>query len=545
MADLGGRRSASAPRRRSPGLRPRAWCCSFAAAPQSPDCRSSVHHNINPAKLPPKPPYAGSFYSSPSPSSKLGLGIIDPRRIYSPGRVSPIDSDAPLDPLPEIADSVSVVTATAESEPELPDPAPKERSLAPPRVERRDCGGLREKSLDLRLSVKGKDGRCLVMELDSKVLSRSSSFFAAMVLDSSRKISDAMEDCRGIEVGGVEDMEVFRATIELMYEKDPMRWLMKVGVSRAIDILEVSSTIMFERGVTSCLRYIEAVPWSENEEEKLKNLFARSTFEETISQDVLARLCPQGWRSSGDLSVQLIQSVTNGTSSNARKEMQSLVNGLLCKSSVYQKDPAGLNKESLYSICHSCLNSLVELFEEASDSVPIDHETMTRERKPLIERVSKQVENLNWLLEILINNQMAEDFVGLWADQEDLMRMHEQASPMVRYELSRISATVFIALGKGKLQCRGDVRSGIFHGWFAPMLMDFGWLQRCSKGLDVRMLEESMGQALLTLPLKQQQSLFEEWFRCFAGSGTECPNLSRAFQVWWRRSFVRSIEVRN
>ncbi|WOL17872.1 BTB/POZ domain-containing protein [Canna indica] len=294
-----------------------------------------------------------------------------------------------------------------------------------------------------------------------------------------------------------------------MYEEDAVKWLREVGVSRAIDILEVSSMVMFDKGIKACLIYIEAVPWSESEEDKLKSLFTRCKFDGATSENVLSRLGPQDSDNSEDLvalPMQLIQSVTNGTDRKARKEMQCLITGLLSASSIYNKETTGLDKKQLYDICYSCLNSLIQLSEEASDYL------RRQEPKPLIERVSKQVENLNWLLEILIEKDMAEDFVHLWANQEELITMHQRASLLMRYELSCISA----------------------------MLMDFGWLQRCSKGLDMRTLEESLGQALLTLPLKQQQSCFEEWFCCFAEYGTECPNLGKAFQVWWRRLFGRS-----
>jgi hypothetical protein len=308
----------------------------------------------------------------------------------------------------------------------------------------------------------------------------------------------------------------------------------------------VSSSITFNRGIKSCLEYIEAVPWSENDEEKLKTVFVRCTFEEGISKDVLARLGTPSKSSSEDLTVWLVESVTSGSNNGARKEMQSLVSGLLSKSSVYQKDLSGLNKGSLYEICHSCFRSLVEIFRE--DAEPFGHEKQSviiPGSKPMIERVNKQTENLNWLFDILLNNDVAEEFVELWAKQDELIRMYEKASSMFRYELSRISASVFIALGKGRIQCPSHLRSQLFNGWFRPMLMDFGWLRRCPKGLDVRILEENLGQALLTLPLHEQQSLFEQWLHSFASRGTECPNLSRAFQVWWRRSFVRSsVEVR-
>ncbi|KAJ1288793.1 hypothetical protein BS78_02G115400 [Paspalum vaginatum] len=518
---------------------PRAWCCAFAGATNSPDLRPlpSASSAASPAagrKLPPKSPSAPSFYGSPTSSRLAGLGgLIDPRRILSPGRVSPIDPDGlplplPPPPPPPPADAVEQQGTVI---------VPAERPAAVSAA-REEGGG----ALDLRLLLRGRDGRCVLMELDSRVLCGCSAFFAAMApAEDAAAAAGGGGAGRRIEVDGVENLDAFKAAVELMYEPDPVRWLAAAGVSRAVDVLEVCSSIMFSRGIRSCLTYIEAVPWNENEEEKLKNLLARFTFDDAISQDILARLRPHSWKSSDDLTVQLIQSVTSSTNTGARKDMQSLVNGLLSKSSVYQKDSSGLNKESLYQICYSCLESLVDLFEEATEQAyHIGQAVVVRGSKPLIERISSQTENLNWLLDILVNNDIAEDFVELWAKQDRLISMHEQASAMIRYELSRISAGVFIALGKGKVQCRGEVRSLLFDGWFSIMLLDFGWLQRCSKGLDLRSLEENLGRGLLTLPLRQQQCFFEEWFQFYATKGAECPNLIRAFQVWWRRSFIRS-----
>ncbi|KAG0486960.1 hypothetical protein HPP92_009055 [Vanilla planifolia] len=542
----GSRRSTASPRRRNSGLRA-AWCCSFTAFPPSPDCRPSsrtLHkqQSSQTAVAPSKPPsVVNSLHSSPSPSSKIGLGIIDPRRILSPGRVSPIDSDASVGPLPENAGSVSKVSIDEDN---IQDPQPRGGKPSSSTAELASglCDG--EKGFDLMLKVTDGLGRSLVMEMDSEILCANSSYLAGMVLRSRRKVSDALKDVWEVEVEGVDNLRVFRETIEMMYERDDMNWLVNAGVSRAIDVLEVSASIMFDRGTMSCLRYLEAVPWNEHEEEKLKGLFSRCSFDESVAEVVLARLRPQGSNSSEELAVQLIRSVANGTNVNARKELQALVNGLLSESSIYRKEHAGLNKESLYGVCCACMNSLLELFKEASSTPPdVLVISMPKEKKPLIERVSRQVENLNWLLEILLDKQMAEDLVYLWATQDELIRLHERTSPMIRYELSRISACVFIALGKGKLHCCADMRHAVLHGWFRPMLMDFGWLQRCSKGMDMRSLEEGLGQAILTLPLKQQQNFFVEWFQFFGIQGNECPNLSKAFQVWWRRSFVKSMEA--
>ncbi|XP_052190722.1 BTB/POZ domain-containing protein At2g13690 [Diospyros lotus] len=528
-------------RRRDPPPRRRSWCCSFAVPPRSPD---------NPFFSHPKPPPPQTLLKSApsfpnSPQTRLGLvGRIDRRRILSPGRVSPIDSDPTSDPVPEIPVSEPSPAANANGFWTL---ERSEKSRGPEGSESssddaREDGGLG--IFDVRLSLKGKNGGCLVLELNSEVLSANSMIFAKLIADCRKGSSGSAANLCRIEVPEVENLNVFRETIELMFEEDITKRLLKMGVYRSIDMLEVSAGIMFTKGVMSCLKYLEAVPWSEEEEEKLRNLFNRFKFDEETTQDILARLYPlDSVDSQQILAKRLVWSITSCTDTNARNELKSLVKGLLCKSSIYEKNYPDINKGDLYAVCQSCLGSLVRLFEEASTSNSSRKFVKQETDKPLVERISKQVDNINWLMELLLDKQMAEDFVDLWADQGELLKMHEKASPMVRYELSRVSAMLFIALGTRKLQCKSETRLALLQAWFNPMLLDFGWLQRCRKGLDVRALEEAMGQALLTLPLKQQYGLFMEWFRCFSKQGAECPNLSKAFQVWWRRSFLRGSET--
>ncbi|KAF8377108.1 hypothetical protein HHK36_030481 [Tetracentron sinense] len=542
MADSGRRKKTSS-FRDNQGFR-RMWCCSSAIPPKSPENLSSpLPKKTQKSEILSK---SGNSLPNSPQSYRTGLGLvgrIDPRRILSPGRVSPIDSDISVDHVQEIVGVPSPVgdvcaqlgSETFQATPEnFPTPERSSPSNSALNTAMRDegCSGV----FDARLSLKAKNGDCLVLQLDSKVLSANSSIFADLISDF-RKGSGG-NHCR-IEVPDVENFAVFRETIELMFEEDITRRLMKMGVSRSIDILEVSAGLMFTRGVLSCLKYLEAVPWDEDEEEKLKSLFTRFTFDDATTRDILARLYPLDQENcQQNLAIQLVWSIINGADLSARRELKCLLNGLLSRSSVYEKNSTDLKKEDLYLVCQSCLASLLRFFEEASDSIPEE-----KFCKPLIERIATQVDNINWLLDILVDRQMAEEFVDMWMDQGELIGMHKRASPMVRYELSRISAWVFIALGTGKLHCRSETRLGVLQAWFGPMLADFGWLQRCRKGLDVKALEEAMGHTLLTLPLKQQYLLFMEWFECYTKHGTECPNLSKAFEIWWRRCFLRGFET--
>ncbi|XP_023003526.1 BTB/POZ domain-containing protein At2g13690-like [Cucurbita maxima] len=537
-----------------PRSRRRSWCCSFAVPPSSPDnfviSRSRTPRNKSESVAKPNI----SVPNSPQ-SSKSGLGLvgrIDPRRILSPGRVSPIDSDQNVEGLAQEMGTENSAVIDSIIQPRVESfRAPKEKYRDPPASLSRtgSIAGYDKKDVfDVRLNLRGKNGGCLVLELNSEALCANSEVFSELIVKHKKDLASNGSPSRSklcrIEVPEVDNLGVFRDTIELMFEDDISKWLVKVGVYRAIDILEVSAGIMFTKCVASCLNYLEAVPWTEEEEEKIRNLFLKVKFDDATSRDVMARLRSLDSVTSRQcVARQLVWSISTCTNSVARNELKCLVKALLCKSSVYEKHHLDLSKEDLYAVFHTCIASLVSLLKGSSDGVCPERGLKNITPKPLIEQIAVEVDNINWLLEILLDWQMAEEFVNTWADQKELIRMHENTSPMVRYELSRVSAYLFIAMGMRKLNCRSESRSGLLQAWFGPMLLDFSWLQRCKKGLDMKLLEEAMGQVLLTLPMKQQHLLFMDWCRFFSKRGTECPNLSKSFQIWWRRSFLRGSET--
>ncbi|KAG6604285.1 BTB/POZ domain-containing protein, partial [Cucurbita argyrosperma subsp. sororia] len=534
--------------------RRRSWCCSFAVPPSSPDnfvvSRSKTPRNKSENVVKP----SASVPNSPQ-SSKSGLslvGRIDPRRILSPGRVSPIDSDQNVEISAQQmgTGNSAVVDSLVQSRVES-FRAPKEKYRDPPAGLSRsgsvvECNN--KDIFDVRLNLRAKNGGCMVLEVNSEALCANSEVFSELILkhkkDSASNGSPSRSKLCRIEVPEVENLGIFRETMELMFEDDISKRLSKIGVYRSIDILEISASIMFTKCIASCLKYLEAVPWTEEEEEKLRNLFIKVEFDDATSRDVMARLrLRDSVTSHQSIARQLVWSISTCTNSIARNELKSLVKGLLCKSSVYEKDHLGLSKDDLYAVFHTCIASLVSLLKGSLDTVCPRRFVRNITEKPLIEQIAIEVDNINWLLEILLDWQMAEESVNIWADQKELIRMHEITSPMVRYELSRVSANLFIAIGTRKMNCRSESRSGLLQSWFGPMLLDFSWLQRCKKGLDMKLLEEAMGQALLTLPMRQQHLLFMDWCRFFSKHGTECPNLSKSFQIWWRRSFLRGSET--
>jgi hypothetical protein len=341
-----------------------------------------------------------------------------------------------------------------------------------------------------------------------------------------------------VEFCDCSNLASYQEAIELMYCGNARRRLMQGSTPAlaVIGILEVSVKILFDSGVQACLEYLEAMPWTEEEEVRLRNLLSRIHLDRNIVQDVLGRLHLPEHTGPEKLLMHVVQSVTKGTDEKARREMKCLVLRMLRENSIQDNEFASLFKDDLYGLCHGCLDSLVKLFMQATNK-NLGNEVI-EDRGSLIAQIARQVDNLNWLLEILVDRQIAEDFVRIWANQLELLELYKQTSCMVRYEVSRVTAKLVMTLGKRQILCPCEVRYNLLQAWLQPLVDDFGWIQRCCKGLDMKVVEEAISQTILTLPMKQQQSILLCWMEYFSNSGNDCPNLQKAFEVWWRRSFM-------
>lgn len=157
----------------------------------------------------------------------------------SPGRVSPIDSDTSFKSIQETGLYPSSTVYSASHIRTQGFRAPSESHCSPPEI----LSGSGNNAFDVRLNLRGKKGESLVLELNTEVLCANSEVFAGLISDYRKNTRfnycSASRMCR-VEVPEVENLGVFRETIELMFVKDISKHLLKIGVYRAIDILEVS-----------------------------------------------------------------------------------------------------------------------------------------------------------------------------------------------------------------------------------------------------------------------------------------------------------------
>lgn len=383
---------------------------------------------------------------------------------------------------------------------------------------------------DVKLTLSSKDGISISLSVHRQILVVHSRFFAEKLSERWVKQQRNMVGPYIVEIADCDDIEVYIETLKLMYCKDLRKKLMKEDVPRVLGILKVSAAIGFDAGVLSCLEYLEAAPWAEDEEEKVASLLSELHLEGVGAGEVLKRVSfdvtagSEDGNDNEEVLLKLLQVVLEGKDEKARREMKGLVSKMLRENSSHND----LRKESLYSACDGCLKLLRHFFLKAAAA---DLQDVTQ--------IARQADNLHWILDILIDRHIAEDFLKSWASQSELSEVHSKIPAIHRYEVSRVTARLFVGIGKGQLLASKDARCLLLRTWLVPFYEDFGWMRRATKGLDRHLIEDGLSNTILTLPLPWQQEILMSWFDRFLNSGDDCPNIQRGFEVWWRRAFWR------
>ncbi|KAI3727655.1 hypothetical protein L6452_16273 [Arctium lappa] len=472
---------------------------------------------LNPVSSPP-PPATDKTRSSPTlfemmanePDSKIPNGVFPNTTVKSPGNGHVIPPAVVVDKQALMQQRLSEILCCRSPGNEFND----------------------RNSSDVKLSLRSKDGLSVCVYVHRRILVAHSGFFAVRLPDYRRKLGENVSPCV-VEIVDCDDIEVYVECIRLMYSEDLKRRLMKEDVPRVLGILKVSAAIGFNAGVLSCLEYLEAAPWAEDEEEKVASLLSELRLEGDGAVEVLKRVSVDVTPGDDEINdnqkvlLKLLHVVLEGKDEKARREMKGLVSKMLHENS----SKNDLRKESLYSACDKCLHSLRHHFLKASKG---DFQEVAQ--------ITRQSGNLHWLLDILIDRQISEDFLKLWASQTELSEVHSKVPALHRYEISRVTARLFVGIGKGQLLASKDSRCLLLQTWLVPFYDDFTWMRRGSRGLDRHLIEDGLSNTILTLPLAWQQEILMAWFNRFLNSGDDCPNIQRGFEVWWKRAFWKKPE---
>ncbi|KAG0496204.1 hypothetical protein HPP92_000895 [Vanilla planifolia] len=367
------------------------------------------------------------------------------------------------------------------------------------------------------------------MNVHRNILSEHSSFFAEKLARQSPVVC--------IEIGDCEDVEVYVEAVGLMYCKEIKQRLIKKSVPHVLRLLKVAETLSFQSCVKSCLEYLEAVPWVGDEEENVVSSIRRLGIDKCGSSPILKRVTSDISNPSNDTLAHILELVLKSSEDKGRREMKPLVLKLLKENNLWIRGSSDIATETLYDSCRSCLETLLVLFREASEQGFVERELASKEA--LKRKIALAADNLLWLVDILSDRHMADEFVVIWANQEELAGLHPKIPIVSRHLVSCITARLFVSIGRGEMLSSREARQMLLQVWLQPLIDDYGWLQHGCRSFDRKVVEEGIGRTILTLPLEDQQVILLSWLGSFLKVGDNCPNLQRAFEVWWRRTFIR------
>ncbi|XP_039130749.1 BTB/POZ domain-containing protein At3g50780-like [Dioscorea cayenensis subsp. rotundata] len=382
---------------------------------------------------------------------------------------------------------------------------------------------------DLKMILSGKEGVAVRMSVHRDILVEHSKFLA-------EKLS-RQSPVPSIEIGDCDDVEIYVEIIGLMYCKDVKQRLIKQNVARVLRILKAAELLGFGTCIKSCLEYLEAAPWAGEEEETVVSSVQHLQGTKYGISPILKRVTSDISKPPNDTLTSIMELVLKSNEDRGRREMKSLVLKLLRENSLVIDGSVDICIETLYASCGSCLNSLLFLFKQASE--PGFSDKSFDNRDPIMRQLTLEVDNLLWLMEILADRRVADEFAAMWASQDELAELHPKVPTGYRHLVSRITARLFVGIGRGEMLPSKEIRKLLLNVWFQPLINDYNWLQNSCRSFDRQVVEEGIGRTILTLPLEDQQTVLLSWLGSFLKVGDNCPNLQRAFEVWWRRTFIR------
>ncbi|CAL5091635.1 unnamed protein product [Urochloa decumbens] len=489
------------------------WCCPSQAALQktakSPNQQGRPRGGASPA-----PSKASSVQRAQTISSE--------KRAQSTPARSRTNSDEQICPPP---DAVS-----APDPPKVaPAPAPEKR----PKQHKISVGFGQLDTSDLKVVLYGKEGVAVKMIVHKNILAENSTFFADRI---SRQSPVSL-----LEVPDCEDVEIYVETVGLMYCKDVKQRLIKQNVPRVLRILKVAESLGFHACIMSCLDYLEAVPWVGDEEENVVSSIRQLHDEDHRANPLLKRVTSDVLANPpNDTLAHIIDLVLKSSEDRGRREMKSLVLKLFKENNNTYSNGSSADScvMTLYSCFQNCLESLLALFRQASDLEALAEQS-SDDKEQMFRKITLEADNLLWLAEILSDRHAADELTVIWAGQGELAELHPNIPVMHRHLVSCVSARLLVAVGKGEALPSKETRRRLLDVWLQPLMDDYRWLQHGCRWFDRTVVEDGVGQTILTLPLEDQQAVLLAWLGRFLKAGDGCPNLQRAFEVWWRRTFVR------
>ncbi|GAB2222539.1 hypothetical protein Droror1_Dr00016657 [Drosera rotundifolia] len=312
----------------------------------------------------------------------------------------------------------------------------------------------------------------------------------------------------------------------------------------AILLLPVALKLLFEDCIKHCVRFLEAVPWSEEEEQRVLSLIPLLGKNE--ADMLLARVSPRKLDSCEDMLHGLIMTAIHNHPNIAA--VKPFVSRLMRDFSSTDSARRVLEKAFL-----KCLKDVKQALEEYSspDLRGNQNETEAIQRLNLHGCLSNG-KQLVWLVERMVELRVAELAVNEWSKQSqlalDLHRAFREDAwrnivPGLPSVILKCTSKLADAVVSGTVLADAQVRKKLVEDWLPVLIVCKDSLlpnhktqqMPSSKSVYVE-LEEAFLKIISTLPMADSQELLRQCLSFSTRDYEDCPHLIAGFNTWFHRA---------
>ncbi|XP_075491242.1 BTB/POZ domain-containing protein At3g05675 isoform X1 [Primulina tabacum] len=401
---------------------------------------------------------------------------------------------------------------------------------------------------DVVVRIRTQDGRDDWIYSHSEILVSKSKYFAdrlsddwptCQILDSRNCVEVNCEEC---------DFDYHITVLRLFYITSDMLVTDLCGVKNALGTLRVAVELGCPQIVSTCVSYLEAVPWEESEEEEILKIIPGMGSQ---AEPILARLQPVNPLAVVKIFLSAIRfatssppSLMNDLKTSAQEQLEYML--------TEDDDAPLLTADDVIKFeASQCVHRLLSRFVDLVKSLVCDLQELVPEPRQM-ELFLSYLTDLLWASQIAAKLEISREFIHIWVDTSaNIVKISEQSCPIdelngIKVKALEVTTKVLEAIAYGTVVLPPLKRLQMVIIWLPYIRMMKPLTDSFSSDEDNNLLvkfdcelwqslESSLVSIILTLPSGDQAEILREWLD---SKEIRYPDLTEAFEVWCYRSKV-------
>uniref|UniRef100_A0A2P2JYL1 BTB/POZ domain-containing protein At3g05675 n=1 Tax=Rhizophora mucronata TaxID=61149 RepID=A0A2P2JYL1_RHIMU len=334
--------------------------------------------------------------------------------------------------------------------------------------------------------------------------------------------------------------------LKLLYLPEDLLLECLESIKSAIGILEVSVSFGCEEITKSCIQYLEAVPWEDNEEEEILKAVSKLG---PIAMPIIARIQPVDFSATKNVFLSAIRFATSIGESfppfgdELKISAQEQVEYMLGED---ENIPLVTADDEVKSVMKVGLSKVFSSFEEQLSSLLLGDNLISETAEA---KILHTVSDLEWLCNIVPKMNLMKDFVSKWTEiSGNVLEIIEDKKLNclmwgLKIKLIEVTGKVLEAVGYGSVILPAPCRVKLLETWLPyirkmkPLLdlkgnEDISFSYKMDEDL-CQSIEGAIVSLILALPSNDQADILTDWMKADQG---RYPDLSEAFEVWCYRT---------